>query len=174
MGQDDERIGRALSRLESAVERKPGFGRSTARSTTTLVGGLRCSSREGEHRIDTDLPGPLGGGGSGPTPGVLLRAALGSCLAMGYRLRAARHGIPIGSIRVEVETDSAIAGMLDPTSATPPGFLELRYRVEIDSPAPAADVERLIDEGDRLSPVLDAVGRANRVQRSVSITGGAR
>jgi hypothetical protein len=93
---------------------------------------------------------------------------------MGYRLRAARQGIPIGSIRVEVETDSAIAGMLDPMSDAPPGFIELRYRVEIDSPAPAADIERLIDEGDRLSPVLDVVARANRVHRSLSITGGGR
>jgi uncharacterized OsmC-like protein len=160
-----ERIGRALARLEDALGRKAGFGRSTTTSMTTLVDGLRCATNEADHRIETDLTAALGGDGSGPTPSVLLRASLGSCLAMGYRLRAAHHGVPVESIRVDVETESAIGGMLDPDSAFPPGFIEVRYRVEIDSPAPAGQIERLIEEGDRLSPVLDALTRANRVTR---------
>jgi uncharacterized OsmC-like protein len=159
-----ERIATAVRRLEDAVGHRPGFGHSTSTSTTTLVNDLRCVTREGEHRIETDLTAALGGHASGPTPSVLLRAALGSCLAMGYRLRAARHGVPVAAIRVAVETDSAIAGMLDPGSAFPPGFIEVRYRVEIDSSA-AGPVEPLIDEADRLSPVLDALTRVNRVTR---------
>ena len=89
---------------------------------------------------------------------------------MGYRLRAARSGIAVDSIRVEVETDSAVGGMLDPDSAFPPGFIDVRYRVQIDSPAPAEQVEQLIQEGDRLSPVLDALARANRVTRLGDVT----
>jgi uncharacterized OsmC-like protein len=170
----DQRIGRAVARLEEAVERKPGFGRSIATSTTTLANGLRSVTREAGHRIETDLPPALGGEGTGPTPSALLRAALGSCLAMGYRLRAARLGIPVDSIRVEVETDSAIGGMLDPSSAFPPGFIEVRHRVEIDSPAPVDQVERLIQEGDQLSPVLDAISRANRVTGANRQTGATR
>jgi uncharacterized OsmC-like protein len=162
---DDERIARAITRLEDALGRKPGFGHSTTTSTTTLVDGLRCATREADHRIETDLTAALGGDGSAPTPSALLRASLGSCLAMGYRLRAARHGVPAGSIRVEVETDAAIGGMLHEDSVFPPGFIEVRYRVEIDGPASAGQIERLIEEGDRLSPVLDALTRPNRVTR---------
>jgi uncharacterized OsmC-like protein len=171
----EERIGRALARLEDAVHEKPGFGRSTATSTTTLVDGLRCATHEGDHRIETDLTAALGGDASGPTPSVLLRASLGSCLAMGYRLRAARHGVPVESICVDVVTESAVGGMLDPGSAFPPGFIEVRYSVEIGSPAPAGQIERLIEEGDRLSPVLDALVRALPVtRRSASPMSGAR
>jgi uncharacterized OsmC-like protein len=159
-----ERIATAVRRLEDAVGHRPGFGHSTSTSTTTLGNDLRCVTREAEHRIETDLPTALGGHTSGPTPSALLRAALGSCLAMGYRLRAARHGVPVASIRVTVETDSAIGGMLDPESAFPPGFIEVRYRVEIDSAA-AGPVAPLIDEADRLSPVLDTLTRATRVTR---------
>lgn len=161
----DDRIRQALSRLEAAVERKPGFGHSTAMTTTTLMNGLRCISHEGEHHVTADLGPALGGVDTGPTPSALLRAALGSCLTMGYRLRAARHGIAIDGIRVEIETDAAIEGLLDPHSEFPPGFTGIRYRVEIDSPAPGEAVERLIAEADRLSPLLDAVTRANRVER---------
>ncbi|MGF1599210.1 MAG: OsmC family protein [Acidimicrobiales bacterium] len=161
----EHRIGEALTRLEHAIERRPEFGRSTICSTTTLVDGLRCVSREGDVSIESDLGAALGGEGAGPTPSALVRAALGACLTMGYRLRAARHGVPVDSIRVEVETDTAIGGMLDPDAAFPAGFIEIRYRVEIDSPAPGGRVERLIEEADRLSPVLDAVVRPNRVTR---------
>ncbi len=164
-GPREEQILQALVRLESGLRRRPDLGRSSTRSTTTLVEGLRCVSREGGHVVASDLGPALGGDDTGPTPSALLRAALGSCLAMGYRLRAARHGIPVDSIEVQVETDSAIGGMLDPDSPFPPGCIEIRYRAEIESPAPVEDIERLIDDADRLSPVLDALSRTNRVIR---------
>lgn len=169
----DLRIAAAVIRLEGAVERTIGFGRATSTASTTLVDDLRCCSEEGAWSIDTDLPSALGGTGSAPTPGVLLRAALGSCLAMGYRLRAARRGIPVRSIRVTVESDSEIDGMLRTTSVAPPGFTAIRYHVELDTSAPAEDIEAMVDEADQLSPILDAVGRANRVRRSLSIIDGA-
>lgn len=170
----DGRVRRAVSRLETAVERKPGFGRSTMISNTVLTDGLRCTSRENGHVVVTDLGPALGGNDSGPTPGALLRAALGSCLTMGYRIRAARHGIAVDAIRVEIETDSEIEGMLAADSVFPPGYTEVRYRVAIDSPASDETVEQLIVEADRLSPLLDAVTRANRVVRlpSTSSAGG--
>ncbi len=172
-----DRIRLAVTRLEGAVQRKPTLGSSTMVSTTTSTDGLRCVSQEGGHAVETDLGPVLGGDDSGPTPSALLRAALGSCLTMGYRLRAARNGIHVDGIRVEVATDSAIGGMLDLDSAYPPGFLEIGYRVEIDSPAPVEAIERLVDEADRLSPVLDAVTRTNRVTRlpsGPSTAGGDR
>lgn len=158
-GLHDERIGSSVARLERAVERKPGFGRSISTSTTTLVEGLRCESREDDHVVETDLVPALGGRDTGPSPSAVLRAALGSCLTMGYRLRAARHGIPVEGIRVEVETASEIAGMLDPEARFPPGFIEVRYRVEIAGPAPVDVIDHLIDEADQLSPVLDTITR---------------
>ena len=164
-GPREEQIRQALIRLEAAVQRRADLGRSSVRSTTTLVEGLRCVSREGNHTVASDLGPALGGDDSGPTPSALLRVALGSCLTMGYRLRAARHGIPIESIRVEVEMESAVGGMLDPDSPFPPGCIEVRYRVEIESPAPVDAIERIVDEADRFSPVLDAVIRPNRVIR---------
>lgn len=169
----DATVGQALARLEAAIERKPGFGHATQRSTTISPQGLRCRSTEGEHRIDSDLPRALGGTAMAPSPSALVRAALGSCLAMGYRLRAARHEVALGAIRVTVETDSVLAGMLLPDSAAPPGFAEVRYHVEIETEAPAALIDGLVAEADRLSPVLDAL-RANALRPSLSIIRSAR
>lgn len=170
---DDLRIAAALTRLEAAVVRKPGFGQATSTATVALVDGLHCCCTEGDWSIEADLPVGLGGSGAAPTPSVLLRAALGSCLAMGYRLRAARRAVPLRSIRVTVESDSAIDGMLRTSSAAPPGFTALRYHVELDTDAPFDDVVALVDEADRLSPILDALGRANTLHRSLAVVDGA-
>lgn len=162
-------IGQAIDRLESAVARRPGFGVGTSRSVTVLGGELCCCTEEGGWRIESDLQESLGGDASAPTPGVLLRAALGSCMAMSYQLRAAKRGVALTSIRVTVETDSEIAGMLFCDAAVPPGYTAIRFHVDVDSPAPRDDVVAVLDEGDRLSPLLDALSRANAVERSTSI-----
>ena len=131
--------------------------------------GLRCSTEAGAWTIETDLHPALGGDGSAPSPSVLLSAALGACLAMGYQMRAAEEGIELTSVRVTVETDSELRGMLLCDAAVPPGFTDIRYRVELESPARTTDLERMADLADRLSPVLDALTRANRVQRTIAI-----
>jgi uncharacterized OsmC-like protein len=90
-------------------------------------------------------------------------------MAMSYRLRAAKHGVELTSLRVTVEADSELAGMLLVDAPAPPGFTEVRYHVEIESPASPDEVARIIDEGDRLSPLLDVLSRANALRRSMSI-----
>jgi uncharacterized OsmC-like protein len=167
--EDGQRIAAALKRLNGRLARRPDLGHHTGSSATTLVEGLRCETVASGWTIASDLRPALGGEGSAPTPSVLLSAALGACLAMGYQLRAAEHGIELSSVRVTVETDSELDGMLRCDAAVPPGFTEIRYRVELESPAGTSDLERIVDLADRLSPVLDALTSVNRVQRTVSI-----
>jgi hypothetical protein len=54
-------------------------------------------------------------------------------------------------------------------TASPPGYTEVRYHVDIESPASYHDVMQVIEEGDQLSPLLDVFSRANSVQRTTSI-----
>ena len=159
----------AHDRLDAVLTKRPEFGRDTERSVSTVDGGLRCTSQEGAWRFETDLPDTLGGEGSGPSPGVLGRAALGSCLAIGYQMRAARLGVPVTSVRVEIEADYDVAGMLSPEAEARPGYSEVRYHVTVESDAPKADIQRVIDEGDLLSPYLDVFSATTPMQRSVSI-----
>lgn len=162
-------IADSIRRLEEAVERRPGFGSTTTRSRTTLDDGLRCVSVERHWTIDTDLPVALGGSSSAPSPSALLRAALGACMAMSYRLRGERAGLGPFPVTVDVEADSHLAGMLLASSASPPGFTGIRYHVDVACDATPDDVRRVLDDGDRLSPVLDAIRRSIAVTRSTSI-----
>ena len=163
------RIAEALMRVTGTLARRPDFGHHTGSSVTTLVEGLRCSTEAGGWTIVSDLHPALGGEGSAPTPSLLLSSALGACLAMGYQLRAAEQGVELTAVRVAVETDSELRGMLQRDAAVPPGFTEIRYRVELESPARVSDLERIVEFADRLSPVLDTLTKVNRVQRTVSI-----
>lgn len=162
-------IGTALDRLDEVIAKRPSFGADTERSVTTITAGLRCTSEEGDWRFETDLPESMGGAGSGPAPGVLGRAALGSCLAMGYQMRAARLGVRVSSVRVEIEADYDIAGMLNLDAEARPGYSEIRYHVHIESDAPEADVRRVVDEGDLLSPYRDVFAEATPMTRTVTI-----
>lgn len=159
----------ALERLDSVVARNPEFGASTDRSIVTVSTGLRCSIEEGPWRLEADLSESIGGSGLAPTPGVYGRAALGSCLAMGYQLAAARLNVELTSVRVEIEADSEVAGMLSSSSAARPGYRAVRYHVAIESSAAAADVQAVIDQADRLSPYRDVFASATPLQRTISI-----
>jgi hypothetical protein len=91
---------------------------------------------------------------------------------MGYRLRAARRGIELRAVQVVVETDTDIAGLLDLRSPAPAGFVDVRCLVRIDSSAPDDVLTAIADEADAVSPMLDVIGRANRVARSVAVVDG--
>ena len=159
----------ALDRLENVVTKHPSVGAGTERSISTITDGLRCTSEEGAFRFETDLPDNMGGDGSGPSPGVLGRAALGSCLAMGYQMRAARLGVDLASLSVEVEADFDVVGMLSMESAARPGYSEVRYHVRVESSAPEADILRVLDEGDVLSPYRDVFSARTPLTRTISI-----
>jgi uncharacterized OsmC-like protein len=109
-----------------------------------------------------------GGTNAGPSPGVL-GPALGSCLAVGSAMRAARLGVQIDTLEVRVEADYDSRGELDVSDSVPPGYTQVRYHVKVSSPAPEADVRRVIDTADRYSPYRDVFARAHDVRRELTI-----
>src|SRR5215831_16898808 len=93
-----ERIKSAIERSTKALSLKPSLGLGTGISKTKVVNGLYCEITEGKWKFFADMPEGVGGEATGPTPGVYGRAALGSCLAIGYMMRAAALQIPVKSL----------------------------------------------------------------------------
>lgn len=165
---DTNGIAEVFERTARALQRRPALGQNTATTTVRITDGLTCEIAEGPWRLKADMPPQVGGAGAGPTPGVLGRAALGSCLAIGYVLYAAKAGIPLEGIEVEVAADYD-DGALFGVSDAPPGYLEVRYSVTVYSPAPKAEILRMLDEADSHSPYRDVFGRAQQLSRSATI-----
>lgn len=162
-------IKHAFERNIRAVERMPSVALKTAVSKTRIVDGVRCEVEEGRWKLSADLHEKSGGGGAGPDPGVLGRAALGSCLAMGYVLWAAKLGVPIRRVEVDIEADFDARGQYG-VAAVPAGYLEVRYTVSIESTVPEADILRVVDAADACSAYHDVFSRSQKLVRTVRIS----
>lgn len=164
--QDD--IKSKFNRTSKALTLKPSLGLATAVSKTRIVEGLSCETREGDWIFKADMPKQVGGFETASSPGALGRAALGSCLAIGYMMWASKLDIKIESLEVEIEADYDDGGLFD-TSDSPPGYLEIRYLVKIKSPASSEEIQNVLDLGDKHSPYLDVFSRAQSCTRQVEL-----
>ncbi len=158
----------AYERNRKAVLLRPEMGKSTAETKIRLLDGTTCEVTHKHWKFQVDIGKGEGGNDAGPGPGILERGALGSCLAIGYSQQAALMGVPLDSIEVTVASDVDARGMLG-IDDRPPGFKELRYEVRIESPAPGDELMKVVEETERLSPVLDDFRRPLPVKRSVNI-----
>ncbi len=162
-------IREALERNVRAVSLRPSVGQGTARTTVRLRDGLSCSIEDGPWRLEAGMSEKYGGANDAPNPGVLGRAAVGSCLAIGYAMWAARLGVPIDSLEVTVEADYDVRGELGVDEEVPPGYLAMRYLVTVESPAPESEVMRLLDTADRYSSWRDDIARGVPITREVQL-----
>ena len=149
---------------------RPERGRLSCATRARLVDGLRCEIEEGPWKFAADMPAKVGGGESAPTPGVLGRGALAGCLTIGIAAWAARLGVPLDGLEVEVQADFDARGELG-MGEVPPGYQEVRYIVSITSPAPRDELDRLLAMAERHSPYLDVFGRAIALKRALRVNG---
>lgn len=110
----------------------------------------------------------FGGKGVGPSTNVLGRASLGACIALGASIWAAKLGVPIEDLEVDVTTDFDARGFLG-VADIPPGWRDVHYRVRVTSPAPREEVERLLEKVHEHSPIRDCLTRPLAVGREWKI-----
>lgn len=166
---NSEAIREALERNAKAVALRPAIGRRTGHTKVRLKPGLECEVTDGPWTLTVGMSQNSGGTNAGPGPGTLGRGALGSCLALGYAMWAARLGITIDALEVEVQADYDSRGELGVSDEVPPGYTQVRYIVTISSPAAEEDIRRVVDTADKYSPYLDVFARANDVRRELHL-----
>ena len=164
----EERIRTAFERNAKAMTLRPSLGQGTAVTKVRLLEGLACEIEEGKWKLIADMGEKSGGSDSGPNPGVFGRAALGSCLAMGYAWWAARRGVPLSGVEVEVQADYDSRGHYGIADVSP-GYTEVRYIVTIESDAPEEEILRMMDEADAHTPYYDVFARAQELRREVRV-----
>lgn len=113
--------------------------------------GLRCDLVDASgHRWLVDEPTSIGGTNQGPDPITSVLGALGSCLAIAFRLTAKRRRVPIDRVEASIGTEQDAK------------VRSISIRLDIWSSAPTADVEALLKPAksacyvhDMLRPDLD-------------------
>jgi uncharacterized OsmC-like protein len=158
----DDDIGSAQERIISIFKRKPSAALSSAKASGRLDEGLHCTVSSGQLDVKMDMPKELGGDASAPTPGFFIRAGLIGCVAIGIKMTAAREGVRLESVDVDVEMDfddAAIFGLGDNTAAP----LETRLTITLESPAPWVAVEEMARRALATDPYYLAFRDAQRV-----------
>jgi len=170
---DAERIRSALEAATSHYAANPADARSTdSVATATLRAGLvvQVEAPTGE-RITTDMVASVGGTGTGPSPGWLLRAAEASCVATLIAMRAATLGIALDSLEVAVDSESDDRGMLGVDDSVPAGPLTGRVQVQLtaDGVDPAT-LDEMARWGVEHCPVCNALERPVPITVEVDTT----
>ena len=114
-----------------------------------------------------DLPRAEGGTGSGPHPGQLMRASIGACLVMGYRLWAARLGVELSDVHLELGCEYDERGQLGMEVGAAIGWRRIHWDVVLVSDASEAELLRVVETSHRYSPMLANLAR--EVERTFQV-----
>ncbi|MEI2640214.1 MAG: OsmC family protein [Microthrixaceae bacterium] len=157
-----------------AVTSDPKAAGVVFRADHELVGTTEVSVRFGSgHRITVDEPAALGGGNAAANPIEYALASLGSCNAITYQFWAARLGLRIDTVKVDVEADLDVRGFLGADDSTRPGPGAIRVKATIEGPESESDYRRLAEAVENHCPVLDLFTNTTPVHGSVVINGVA-
>ncbi len=157
----------ALERSTKAVTMRPAVGQYTHKNTASITNGTHCHVQDKHFEILTDVPPSIGGNGGAPTPGALVRSALTSCTAIGIKLWAARANIDIDYLEVRLEGDVDARGEMGVDDDIAAGFLGLRLIIFVRSDAPRKEIEAIINQSKKYSPLFDIFSRDQNIQTTL-------
>ncbi|MEM6533262.1 MAG: OsmC family protein [Myxococcota bacterium] len=169
---DSESVRTAFQRAVNLLTIRPAKGQRTYVSTATLTDGVLCRVEEKGHVTVSDLPQAMGGSDKGPSPSALLRAALGSCTAIGIKMWAARRDVPVRLIEVAVETDVDARGQFGMADHITPGFEAIRLAIRVCSPASRETIEGIVSASLRYSPLMEVFSQSQRVETRLTLETG--
>ncbi len=165
---DQKKLQAAMQRAERTFGKRPEAAQMQKVAKAIVREGTRCEFNENGWNFVADMPEALGGTATGPGPGTFARAALSTCLAIGYSMRASYLGVPLRSVEVELRADMDTRGLFC-GQAQAPSYSGFTYIVTVDSNAPQADIQRVLDEADARSPYLGVFQTPQVLRREVKI-----
>ncbi|HSG85283.1 MAG TPA: OsmC family protein [Candidatus Limnocylindrales bacterium] len=166
-----ERIRGSIEGVAAYLEAHPGDAVSTDPPAVAVRDGelrFRASGPSGQEVV-TDMARAVGGDGSAPSPGWLLRAALATCDATLIAMEAARRGIELTTLEVSVDSDSDDRGLFG-IDGIAPGPLVVRTRIRLGAEGVEEGALReVLAAAEANSPVADAIRRAMDTRTEVEL-----
>lgn len=119
--------------------------------------GQEDTSREAPFVLHNDEPPLLLGENRGPNPVEYLLTGLSGCMTTTLVYYAAMMGVSLESVESELEGDIDLQGLLDLDGDVRPGYRNIRVTFRIESDAPRAKLEELVEIARKFSPVSDTI-----------------
>lgn len=155
-----DRLAGALQANADALATAPASAATIRpRVRTSLISGTPTGvhAGAGRHTFTIDEPATLGGDDAGANPVEHLLAALGSCQVISYQVWAAKLGIAVDSIDIDVTGDLDVRGFFGLDETVRPGFNTVHVEARITGPEPLERYEELTRIVERHCPVLDVL-----------------
>jgi len=131
---------------------------TTFRSDVKWTGeGVLSIADIGGKEVIIDEPPSLGGTDKGPNPVEYILAALGGCIYVLVTSFADNFEVEVKDVQVHIEGDLDPDGFLGKNPNVRPGYEEIRYRIELDSPSPQENIDALLKHVDEICPVKDTL-----------------
>jgi len=149
-------IAQATFAVESVLER--GFN-TRAKTGPITLGGQALAGRTKAFRFEGDHPPELLGHDQGPAAVETLLAALGACVSSGFTTYGAALDIPVERVRMDLTGYIDLQGMfgLPAPGVVRPGYERVHAKIYVKSRAPRAELEKLKEMAEGLSPVKDSL-----------------
>src|SRR5436305_1349137 len=118
---------------------------------------VTCRVETGQGLAVAGIHPKAGGSGLELCSGDMLLEALIACAGVSMRAAAAVLEIPIKSAVVSAEGDVDLRGTLGVTEGVPVGFKEIRLRFDIETDAPQAQLDQLVELTDRYCVIFQTI-----------------
>jgi len=160
-----------VARRIEFFRKKPEAAIYKPKVTSRHIKNLYTESIAREHLVKSDYGEAAGGDNQAPNPIELLLAAMAACIEAAFYEFAVHEGFTINSLSVDVEGTLDLRGlfMLDDAS---PGFKDLRYTFNIESPDDETKIRELAEKVIAHCPVLDSLRKPTEVSGQITVSKG--
>jgi len=172
-----------IGKMVEEIKRSPASAQATFYANTNWKGGFHNEAEVGNFKLGGgmlkhaktfkvvgDHPKELLGTDKGPSSVEVLLAALGHCIASGWAVYGASMGIQVDSLKIEVEGDIDLQGMLGlpEPGKVQPGYQNIRVTHVVKSKAPKDKLEQLMHMAEDLSPTRQSLRAVSYSSKLIS------
>jgi uncharacterized OsmC-like protein len=144
--------------LKALYREEPGAALVTLRASGRLGdGAIACKVSTGRALVEAGLHPATGGSGLQACSGDMLLEALVACAGVTLAAVANALGIEIREGSVTAEGDLDFRGTLGVDRTALVGFREVRLRFDLESDAPAAQIDKLLELTERYCVVYQTL-----------------
>jgi uncharacterized OsmC-like protein len=151
----------------------PETARRTLRAEGSLVPGtLECAVDTWLGRAQAGLHPATGGDGTRACSADMVLQALVACAGVTVQAVATAIGVELRGGRLVAEGDLDFRGTLGVSRETPVGMTAVRLRIELDTDAPAEQVEKLVQLAERYCVVARTLRNPPSLEISTRVLSG--
>lgn len=167
----------ALLDAREALTQAPEAARFRWRATCNWMNGTHCQARveqfyglgdDQRHKrcftFNADHPEIFAAEDNGATPVEYVLVGLASCLTAGVASVAQHRNIQLNMVKVEIEGDMDIQGILGIDPDVRNGYQGIRVVFEVDADATREEIEAVVAQSQKRSAVYDIITNPTPVE----------